>query len=133
VLAGVTATPSTNPKVSTSRCRLRPLIRLAAVVGFPDEDAQRVVESRPLMVQGPFSEDMVNGFPRRNVGGQITPRDAALNDIEDGIQDAPSVGGRKSALGKFGEHRKKIVPLSIGQACVVYSGFHALTEAPLNT
>jgi hypothetical protein len=30
VLAGVTATPSTNPKVSTSRWRLRPLICLAA-------------------------------------------------------------------------------------------------------
>jgi len=30
VLAGVTATPSSSPKVSTSRCRLRPLIRLPA-------------------------------------------------------------------------------------------------------
>src|SRR5579862_9872189 len=30
VLAGVTATPSTSPKVSTNRCSLRPLIRLPA-------------------------------------------------------------------------------------------------------
>ena len=30
VLAGVTATPSTSPKVSTNRWRLRPLIRLPA-------------------------------------------------------------------------------------------------------
>jgi hypothetical protein len=30
MLAGVTATPSTNPKVSTNKCRFRPLIRLPA-------------------------------------------------------------------------------------------------------
>jgi hypothetical protein len=30
VLAVVTANPSTSPRVSTSKCRLRPLIRLAA-------------------------------------------------------------------------------------------------------
>lgn len=44
-----------------------------------------VVESRPLVVKSPFSEDMVNCFPRWKVRGQIAPRDAALNDIEDGI------------------------------------------------
>src|ERR1039458_7733282 len=85
------------------------------VVSLPDENAQRVVEGRPQMVQGPLPEDMENGFPRGKVGGQIAPRDAALNDIEDGIQDAPPVGGRTSAFGRFGEHRMKIVPLSIGK------------------
>ena len=113
--------------IQNRRRRLR-----SFVVGFPDEDAQRVGEGRPLVVKSPFSEDMVNGFPRWKVHGQIAPRDAALNDIEDGIQDAPSVGGRTSALGKLGEHGKKIVPLSVSKACVVYSVFHALTEAALN-
>ena len=38
------------------------------VVGFPDEGAQRVVEGRPQMVQGPLPENMENGFPRGKVG-----------------------------------------------------------------
>jgi len=40
------------------------------VVGFPDENAQRVVEGRPQMVQGPFPEDMENGFPRGKSAGK---------------------------------------------------------------
>jgi len=75
----------------------------AFALGFPDQSAQRVVEGRQVMVQGPLAENMVNRFPRWEVGGQIAPRDAALNDTRDGVQDAPSVGGRTSTLGKFGE------------------------------
>ena len=61
-------------------------------------------------------KDMVNGFPRRKVGGKITPRIAALDEIEDGIQDAPPVCGRASASGRFGEHLFEKIPLRVGEA-----------------
>ncbi len=103
----------------------------AFVVGSTHERAQRVVEGRPLVVERPFPEDMIDGFPRRKIGGQITPRAATLDDIEDGIQDAPPVGWWASAFGGFGEHRLEVSPLGIGEAGFIYGVFHAPTEAAL--
>ena len=103
----------------------------ALVVGSPHERAQCVVEDSPLVVERPLPEDMINGFPRGKVGGQIAPWAATFDDIEDGIQDAPPVGGRTSAFGGFGEHRFEVSPLGIGEAGFVYGVFHAPTEAAL--
>ena len=103
----------------------------ALVVGAPHERAQGIVEGGPLVVERPSPEDMINGFPRRKVGGQIAPRAATFDDIEDGIQDAPSVGGRASALGGFGKHRFEVSPLGVGEVGFVYGVFHAPTEAAL--
>jgi len=103
----------------------------ALVVGAPHERAQGVVEGGPLVVECPLPENMINGFPRGKVGGQIAPRTATFDHIEDGIQNAPPVGGWASAFGRFGEHRLEVSPLVIGEAGFVDGVFHAPTEAPL--
>jgi hypothetical protein len=54
-------------------------------MGFPHEEAQCIVEKRPLMVVKPLPEDMIHGFPMGKVGGQITPRSATLDEAQDGI------------------------------------------------
>jgi hypothetical protein len=36
---------------------------------------------------------MTDGFPRGKVGGQITPGDAALDHLADGLKEAPAGGG----------------------------------------
>jgi len=103
----------------------------ALVVGSPHERAQRIVEDCPLVVERPLPEDMIDGFPWGKVGGQVAPRAATFDDIENGIQDAPPVGGRTSAFGGFGEHRFKVSPLGVGKVGFVYGVFHAPTEAAL--
>ena len=103
----------------------------ALVVGFPNERAQRVVEGRPLVVADPLPEDMINRFPSGKVDGQITPRAATLDDIQDGIQDTPPINGWASALGGFGEHWFEVSPLGIRETGFIYGVFHAPTEAAL--
>lgn len=41
------------------------------------------------MVGDPLAEDMIDAFPARKIGGQITPRTAALGQVEYGVNDAP--------------------------------------------
>jgi hypothetical protein len=71
------------------------------------------------------------GHTRWKARRQITPRDAAFDDIEDGIQNLSQIGRRPTAVGTFGQHRFEIFPLGIGKAGIVDSAFHASTEAPL--
>jgi len=100
-------------------------------VSLPHEGAQHVVERGPLMVVNPLPEDMINRFPSWKVAGQITPRAATLDDIQDSIQDAPPVNGWASAFGRFGEHRFEVSPLGIREIGLIYGVFHAPTEAAL--
>src|SRR5208283_2995904 len=104
----------------------------AFVVGFPHEQAQGIVEHSPLMVVNPLPEDMIHGFPRREVGGQIAPRTAALDQIQDGIDDAPPILGWASAFGRFGQHRFEVSPLGVGKVGVVSGDFHRPTGAAAN-
>jgi len=104
----------------------------ALAVGFPDEDAQRIVEHGPLMVVTPFPEDMVNRFPMGKVDGQITPRAATLHQIQDGINNPPPIHGGSSTFGRFGEHRFEISPLGVSQVGVVNGDFHRLKSAAAN-
>ena len=103
----------------------------AFAVGPPNECAQGVIEGCPLMVADPLSEDMINRFPSRKVDGQITPRAATLDDIQDGIQDAPPINGWASAFGGFGEHWFEVSPLGIRETSFIYGVFHAPMEAAL--
>jgi len=98
---------------------------IALTVSFPNERAQGVIERSPLVVAGPLPEDMVNRFPSGKVEGQITPRAATLDEIQDGIQDAPPINGRASAFGGFGEHRFEASPLGIRKTGLIYGVFHA--------
>jgi hypothetical protein len=84
-----------------------------------------------LAIADPLPEDMVNGFPLGKFGGQITSRAATLDEIQDGIQDAPSVNGRASALGRFGQHRFEVSPSGIRKIGFIDGVFHAPTEDSL--
>ena len=74
---------------------------------------------------------MEDGFAGWKIGRQVPPGAATLDDIQDGIKDAAAIGGRASAFGWFGEHRFEEGPLGIRETGVIYSVFHALTEAAL--
>ena len=103
----------------------------ALVVGFPDQRAECVIERRPLMVEGPLPKNMIDRLPRWKVGGQIAPWAATLDDIEYGIEDTPTVGGRASVFGGFGEQRLEVSPLGIRETGFIDGVFHAPTEASL--
>ena len=98
---------------------------VASSVSFSDEDAERVVEHGLQVVERPAPENMIGGFPRRKVGGQITPRDTVFDHIEDGFQDASQIGARPTAFGGFRKHGVEILPLSVGEARFVVGVFHA--------
>ena len=132
-LAGVIANGT------TVTCRLHTLAvqnggggPTALVVGFPHEQAQGIVERGPLMVVNPLPEDMIHGFPIGEIGGQITPGAATLDQIQDGIHDAPPIFGRASAFGGLGQHRFEISPLGVGEVGVVGGDFHRPTGAAAN-
>jgi hypothetical protein len=131
-LAGVIANPAAvTSGFYTLTVQNRRRWAAALVVSSPNERAQRVVERGPLVVAYPLPEDMVNRFPSGKVSGQIAPRAATLDDIQDGIQDAPPINGWASAFGGFGEHRFEVGPLGICETGFIYGVFHASTEAAL--
>ena len=101
----------------------------ALAVSLADKGAQSVIQSRPLMVANPLPENMVNGFAGWKIGRQVPPGAATLDDIQDGIQDAPPIRGWASAFGGFGQHGFEVSPLGVRETGIVYGVFHALTEA----
>jgi len=100
-------------------------------VGFPNQGAQRVVERRPVVIDGPFAKDIINRLPGRKVVRQQPPGDAPFDHVQHRIQNPPPVRGRTSAFGRFGEQRFQIVPLGLGKTRVIYGDFHASSEAAL--
>ena len=87
-------------------------------------DSQCIVEGRPSLIHAPEAKDMVNRLPRGEVGGHLTPGDAALENIEDGIDDPASVGRRSATFFEFRQHGLKKFPLRVGQIGIVGSIFH---------
>ena len=131
-LAGVVAHPSAMPgglDALTIQNRRRGAAALA--VRLAHQRAQRVVERRPLVIERPLPENMVNRFPMGKFRGQVTPRAATFDDIQDGVQDLPPINWWSSAFGGFREHGFKVGPLGVGEAGLIYGVFHAPTEAPL--
>src|SRR6266545_3538831 len=63
---------------------------VALLVGT-NAGAQRVVESRPGVVQAPRAENVIDSFPRWILCGQKAPWNAAFEDIQDGIDHAPAI------------------------------------------
>lgn len=55
----------------------------AFALSFTDERAQHIVEDGPLVIADPLPKDMIDGLPRRKVGGQITPRATTLDDMQE--------------------------------------------------
>src|SRR3954451_17725401 len=116
-LAAVTSTTISRPIVSTTRCRLRPLVFLPASQprvpvptvaapdtvwestapgrghrtasgGVPDRVAQCVVDPVDGAIGGPPLEVEVDGVPRREVVCQLPPRAARPIQVQDRIHDA---------------------------------------------
>lgn len=133
-LAGVIANTAAVPRgfyALTVQDRCRWPASLAVI--SPNEGAQCVVERGPLVVAYPLPEDMVNRFPSGKVPGQITPRTATLDEIQDGIEDAPSINGWTSAFGRFREHWFEVSPLGIRETGLVYGDFHAQRKLRLKS
>ena len=103
----------------------------ALAVSFPDQRAQRVIEGGPLVVERPLPENVVDRLPSREVGGEIASRAATLDDIQDGIQDAPPIHRWAATFSSLGQHRLEVSPLGIRKTGLIYGVFHAPTEAPL--
>jgi len=129
VIANVTAVAGGLDALTVQDGRRGPA---ALALGFPDEDAQSVIEHGPLMIVNPLPKDMIDGLPTGKVGGQITPGAATLDQIEDRLNDAPPILGRPSTFGGFGKHRFEISPLGVSQVGVVIGDFHRLTGATAN-
>src|SRR5271170_1434262 len=83
------------------------------------------------MVANPLPKNMVNSFAGWKIGRQVPPGAATLDEIQDGVKDATTIGGRAPAFGWFGEHRFDESPLGVRETGVIDSVFHALTEAAL--
>jgi hypothetical protein len=59
---------------------------------------------------------VVNGRPRGKVVGQKSPRTAAFEDIEDGVEDIAQGVGAWSSLGLWGRQvRSQTNPLGVGK------------------
>jgi predicted amino acid-binding ACT domain protein len=56
---------------------------------------------------------------------------ATLDDIQDGIHDAPPVHGWAATFSSFGKHRLEISALGIRKTGIVYGVFHVPAEAAL--
>ena len=104
----------------------------ALAVGAAHQDAQGVMDNDPAMIGNPLPEDMINRFPMRKIGGQITPGTPALDQVQDGLEDAAAIGGRTAQFGGLGQQGLEIGPLGVGQVGVVSGFFHRPTGATAN-
>src|SRR5271165_543401 len=142
--AGRTMRPQINPSVSTSRCRLRPLIffprvvalgpagfrrldalavddrragRVLSAIGAADVETEDGVDFLPDAFVTPGVEVVRHRLPRREVMGQHPPGATAAGQVADGVDDvAQGVGAWPSTLAlALREEVLNVVPLQIGK------------------
>src|SRR5215211_178520 len=63
-------------------------VRVSAKVR-PQPFAQLGVKALPGPIDAPPPEPVIDGLPRRELSGQKSPGAAALQDVEDGVEDRP--------------------------------------------
>src|SRR5919112_6900235 len=143
IAAVSTATPSSSPVLSTTRCRLRPFTFLAGVVAALPSRFGRfhalAVDDKggwlrappglqaPLLDQGrvdlfpgavltPLGEVVTDALPLRKLVGQQAPLAACAREVEQGVDHFPQVQPRRApgAPGPL-EIRADRFPLGIGQ------------------
>ncbi len=72
----------------------------------PQTLAQLGIQTLPRPVDAPSPEPVIDGLPRRELSGQKPPRAAALEHVEDGVQDCPEAvkpgTSLSCGLGKMG-------------------------------
>lgn len=146
--AGRTARPQTSPRVSTSRCRLRPAtffppvvpLRAAALgrlhrlavddpgagrrlppVGTSDLGPEGVVDLLPHPGVPPRVEVVADRLPRREVVGQHPPGAPAPRQVEDGVDHLPQrvLPGPPGRAVALREQVADVVPLEVGQVARV--------------
>ena len=92
---------------------------------------RRALRCSQVGSERPLAKDVLDRLPRREIGRQETPGDAALEDIKDGANNGASVGRRSSALTGLGEHRFEESPRGVGEASVVGSDLQRSNRAEL--
>src|SRR5215208_5000088 len=82
----------------------------------PHPFAQRGVHPLPDTVQTPSPEVVLDGLPRREVVRQKSPGAAALQDVEDGVEDLEQAVQARSPF-VFWERQERFdaLPLGIGK------------------
>src|SRR5215204_5021572 len=78
------------------------------------------VDELPGAVHTPFSEVVVDGWPSREVVRKQAPLAAALQEVEDGVQDLTKIVGPWTSV-SFGswQLRLYVVPFGVGEICRV--------------
>jgi hypothetical protein len=90
------------------------------------EFAQFGVQALPGTVDAPLPEPVVDGLPGRELSGQKPPRTAALEDVEDGVEDRPQAMKPGAPFsGGFGKMRADATPFLIGQIRRVSLALHS--------
>ncbi len=103
--------PSTRMRVSPQPC--------------PQAFTQSRGQSLKCSIYAPPPEPPVDGLPWREVTGQKPPSAAALEEVEDGIEDlAAAVGFRSSSLVGKRNMRLQTLPFGVGEISGV-APFHA--------
>lgn len=100
---GVSASSAGSNSLNFSRRQRRSSILMNAHVGAVNESkrslgilGENLENARPDLFLGPPSEPSVNGLPRSKSLGQITPRIATSQDMEDRFDDLPKVSRRSA-------------------------------------
>ena len=82
-------------------------------VGLSGKGAQLIVERIPYILFVPFSEQMVNRLPWREVRGKHTPLNATFENIEYRLNDFSVISEGTSSLFRFWQHGFNKRPLRV--------------------
>jgi hypothetical protein len=81
----------------------------------PKAFAEGTVDPLPGTIDAPFSEVVIDGGPSRKVVGQESPLAAALQEVEDGLEDLAQIADPWASVsfghGKVGLY---VVPFGVG-------------------
>jgi hypothetical protein len=98
-------------------------MRALSISGGPSK-TRDIVEGGPSLV-----ERSRRGLPTWVGRGQQAPRNFSLENIQDRIDDEPSVRWWSAKFFGLRKHRHEELPLSVGEIRIVDSVFHAPTAA----
>ena len=82
-------------------------------VGISGKGTQLILERIPYILFVPFSEQMINRLPRREVRGQHPPLNATFKNIEYRLNDFSAISEGASSLFRFWQHGFNKRPLRV--------------------
>ena len=90
----------------------------------PNMSSQTGIQPFQGVIFAPLMKHMIHCLPWGEGTGQHTPLNATHENIEDGIDDLSSIGGRSSSFFRFREHGFNKSPLGIGNGRRISSDIH---------